>query len=425
MTEGRALLRLPLVVSAICLALGCSSQKSKETEQVRPVKTMVVSSGNKPHVRTFPGKVEAAKSVDLAFQVPGVLIKEPGKEGERVTKGQVIAQLRHDEFQAHVQAAQGPLDQARAKLSALKSGERSEEQLRRESQLRAAEAKLENAKTEFDRYTRLLPTNAVSRSDYDLAQTNYHVAQEEEEAARQIVEKGSTARKEEIEAQEAQVRGLEARLAEATLQFRDSTLRAPYDGIIADRLVSEGQPIVPNTPVVKFQNADQIDIVMDVPEKLVATVRPATGQSMVAQFSGAPGREFPVVIKEATQVADPKTQTFQVRVTMKRPTGFTALPGMTATVTVAYWPGGVPTNRMFVPVSAVVMLENGERVAWVMRPDQTVKPSTVKVGAVTGGEIEILEGVQPGERIVVAGLTSLRDGMKVRDLGNALGGPSL
>jgi multidrug efflux pump subunit AcrA (membrane-fusion protein) len=53
-----------------------------------------------------------------------------------------------------------------------------------------------------------------------------------------------------------------------------------------------------------------------------------------------------------------------------------------------------------------------------------VKPSTVKVGAVTAGEIEILEGLQPGERIVVAGLTFLRDGMKVRDLGNALGGLS-
>src|SRR5262245_18262466 len=130
MTEGRALLRLLLVVSVICLAVGCSSRTSTVTEQVRPVKTMVVSAGNRPNVRTFPGKVEAAKSVDLAFQVPGVLIKEPGKEGERVTKGQVIAQLRHDEFQAHVQAAQGPLDEARAKLSALKSGERSEEQLR-------------------------------------------------------------------------------------------------------------------------------------------------------------------------------------------------------------------------------------------------------------------------------------------------------
>ncbi len=424
MSEGRARLRLPLVVSAICLAVGCSSQKSKETEQVRPVKTMVVSAGNKPNVRTFPGKVEAAKSVDLAFQVPGVLIKEPGREGERVAKGQVIAQLRQEEFQARVKATQGQVDQARATLSGLKAGERSEEQLKREAQLRAAEAKVENTKTEFDRYARLLPSNAVSQSDYDLAKTNYQVAQEEQQAARQIVEKGAMARKEDIEAQEAQVSTLEARLAEANVQFRDSTLRAPYDGIIADRLVSEGQPIVANTPVVKFQNADQIDILMDVPEKLVAMVRPAPIQSMVAQFSGAPEQEFPVVIKEATQVADPKTQTFQVRVTLKRPAGFTALPGMTATVTVAYWPGGVPTNRILVPVSAVVMLENGEQVAWVMRPDQTVKPSTVKVGAVSGGEIEILEGLQPGERIVVAGLTSLRDGMKVRDLGNALGGLS-
>src|SRR5262249_51544742 len=153
-----------------------------------------------------------------------------------------------------------------------------------ESQLRAAEAKLENTKTEFDRYARLLPSNAVSRSDYELAQTAYHIAQEEQEAARQIVEKGATARKEDIEAQEAVVRGLEGRLSEASVQFKDSTLRAPYNGIIAERLVNEGQPIGANTPVVKFQG-DEIDIVMDVPETFMATeFRPAARLSMVAQF---------------------------------------------------------------------------------------------------------------------------------------------
>src|SRR5262245_36620305 len=425
MREGKALLRwLPLFSTTICLAVGCSSEKSK-AEVVRPVKTMVVAAANKPSVRSFPGKVEAAKSVDLAFQVPGLLIKEPGKEGERVAKGQVIAQLRQDEFQARLKAAQGQLDQARATLSALKSGERSEEQLRRESQLRAAEAKLENAKTEFDRYARLLPTRAVSRSDYDLAQTAYHVAQEEQHAARQLVEKGAGARKEDIEAQEAVVRGLEGRLSEASVQLKDSTLRAPYNGVIAERLANEGQPIVASAPVVKFQG-DEIDIVMDVPETFMATeMRAAANLSMVAQFSGAPGQEFPVEMKEATQVADPKTQTFQVRVTMKRPGGFKALPGMTATVSVAYWPAGVPTDRIFVPVSAVVLLETGGQVAWVMGPDQTVRPRPVKVGAVTRNGIEILGGLQPGERIVVAGLTFLRDGMKVNDLGNALGGPQL
>src|SRR5262245_51625341 len=425
MPGWKALLRLLAVLSIIWLAVGCSRQEPTETKLVRPVKTMVVAAGDKPNVRSFPGKVEAAKSVDLAFQVPGLLIKEPGKEGERVAKGQAIAQLRQDEFQARMKTAQSQLDQARATLSALKSGERSEEQLRRESQLRAAEAKLENAKTEFDRYARLLPSNAVSRSDYDIAQTAYHVAQEEQTAARQIVEKGASARKEDIEAQEAVVRGLEGRLSEASLQFRDTTLRAPYDGIIAERLVNEGQPIVAGSPVVKFQD-DEIDIVTDVPETFMATeFFPAARVSMVAQFSGAPGQEFPVEIKEATQVADPKTQTFQVRVTTRRPAGFKALPGMTATVSVSYWPAGVPRNRILVPVSAIAMLETGGQVAWVMGPDQTVKPRPVDVGDVRGGEIEILGGLQPGERIVVAGLTFLRDGLKVNDLGDALGGPPL
>jgi multidrug efflux system membrane fusion protein len=201
MLQRRALHRWLLVLSPILIGTGCLSRGSANTEtdieQARPVKTMVVTTENKPNIRSFPGRVEAAKSVDLAFQVPGLLVKEPGKEGERVEKGQVIAQLRSDEYQARLTTARGQLDQAQATLAAMKSGERSEEQLRRESQLRAAEAKLEYAKTEFERYTRLLESSAVSRSEYELAQTTYHVAQEEEHAARQIVEKGIMARKEE------------------------------------------------------------------------------------------------------------------------------------------------------------------------------------------------------------------------------------
>src|SRR5262245_8553469 len=113
MHEGKALLRLTLILTTICLAVGCSREKPK-AEFVRPVKTMVVAAGNKPNVRSFSGKVEARKSVDLAFQVPGLLIKEPGKEGEKVAKGQVIAQLRQDEYEARLKTAQSQLDQARA-----------------------------------------------------------------------------------------------------------------------------------------------------------------------------------------------------------------------------------------------------------------------------------------------------------------------
>ena len=410
-------------MSVICLAAGCTPrQEAVRTETERPVKTMVVAAGGESYQRFFPGKVAAAKSVELAFQVPGLVVKLPVKEGQKVARGQIIGQLRQSEFQARREAAQGQFDQARAVLDGLRLGERPEEQLRRETQLRAAEAKLANARTEFDRYARLLPNGAVSRSEYDLSQTAYQVAQEDQKAARQLVEKGTVARKEDIEAQEGQVRTLEGRLLEAKVELADSTLRAPYNGVIAQRLIDEGQPVTANRPVVKFQNVDEIDIVVDVPEAVMATgFRPSAVRQMVAEFSKAPGQRFPVRLKELAQEADPATQTFQVRFTMKAPARVMALPGMTATVAVTYRRPRTRGSHVFVPISAVTKQDTGQQVVWLMGADGTVRCRAVRIGEAKDGELEIAAGLSPGDRVVVAGAPFLRDGMKVRDLGGALG----
>src|SRR6516225_7200290 len=126
----------------ILVAAGCSSQSPHDPETARPVKTLVVAAGEKPHLRNFPGMLEASKKVELAFQVSGLLVKFPVKEGQRVAKGEVIGQLRQDEFQARLKTLQGQLDQARAALRALRAGERTEEIRRLDAQVRAAEAKL-------------------------------------------------------------------------------------------------------------------------------------------------------------------------------------------------------------------------------------------------------------------------------------------
>jgi RND family efflux transporter MFP subunit len=354
--------------------------------------------------------------------MPGVLVHLPVKEGQRVASGEAIAQLRQEEFQARLEAAQGQLDQAQAALAALRQGERTEEQLRREAQERASSAKLANARTEFNRYSRLVQSSAVSRAEYELAETAYRVAQEDHKAALQLLEKGTTARKEDIAAQEATVRGLDARVAEARLQLGDATLRAPYDGVIAQRFVEEGESITANKPVVRFQSVDVIDVVVDVPEAVMASdIRSANIVKMLAEINGAPGMQFPVRMQEVAQVADPTTQTFQVRFAMKAPSRVTILPGMTATVTVIYRRPGPKSSRIFVPISAVCKRATGAQVAWVIGPDQIVRPRGMSLGAARGGEIEVVDGLRPGDRIAVAGATFLRDGMKVRDLGDALG----
>lgn len=407
----------------VLLLGGCSSDDSLDAELLRPVKTMVVSAGPETRTRVFPGKAEASQRVELAFQVPGVLVELPVREGQQVAKGDVIAQLRQDEFQARLATLQGQLDQARATLRALQSGERTEQRLRLESQVRAAEAQLINARAQFERSSRLVESRTISREQFDRETAAYRIAQEEYAAAVQQFEMGMIAREEDIEAKKGAVRGLEARVVEANLQLEDATLRAPYDGVIAQRFVEVNQNIQANTPVVKFQDVDEIEVAVDVPESIMAAdLSRADIVEILAEFSGAPGLRFPAQIAEIAQRADPVTQTFQVRVALQAPTDVNVLPGMTSTVSLTYRRARILDNRLLVPVSAISKNAQGEQGAWLIGADQSVAWRPVQLGEASGGQIEIIEGLQPGDRIAVAGVNFLREGMKVRDLGDALGG---
>src|SRR5262249_20801408 len=83
-------------LSALCLGAACSPKAATHADVIRPVKTMVVTAGGEPRVRIFPGKVDASKRVELAFQVSGLLIELPAREGQKVARGELIARLRQD-----------------------------------------------------------------------------------------------------------------------------------------------------------------------------------------------------------------------------------------------------------------------------------------------------------------------------------------
>src|SRR6185312_10529344 len=126
-------------------------------------------------------------------------------------------------------------------------------------------------------------------------------------------------------------------------------------------------------PVVKFQDVDEIDVVVDVPETVMAAdLRASDIVQLVAEISGAPGLQFPVHVKEIAQRADPVTQTFRIRVALKAPPGVLLLPGMTATVTLTYHRASILGNRILIPISAIFKDETGEQIAWVLGSEQTV-----------------------------------------------------
>jgi RND family efflux transporter MFP subunit len=413
---------IALSLAILLLAVGCSQPPAPQADVVRSVKTTVVTAGAEARERLLPGTVEASRRVELAFQVPGILASLPVREGQTVAKGELIAQLRQDEFEAQLKGRQSQLDQARAALAALRAGERPEQRRRLEAQVRATGARLTNARTEFNRFQQLLASGAIARREFDDVRTAYLVAQEEHTSARELLEKGATGRAEDIAGSEAEVRGLEARVVEANIELQDSTLRAPYDGVISQRFVEPNQNVRAKQPIVRFQDVDEIDIAVDVPETLMAAdIQSADILQMTAELSGAPGVQFPVHIREIAQQADPTTQTYRMRVAMKVPPGVTVLPGMTATVSLIYRRASILGDSILVPISAVFKDPAGEAVTWVIGKDQVVERRPVKIGSVTGSQIEILDGLQPGDRIAVAGVRFLRAGMTVQDLGDALG----
>ena len=155
---------------------------------------------------------------------------------------------------------------------------------------------------------------------------------------------------------------------------------------------------------------------------MAAEVRYADIEQLTASLSSAPGVSFPVRIREIAQVADPVTQTFNVRVAMVSPPDFRILPGMSATVTMRYRRARVLGEKTFIPMEAIGQTPVGEQVAWLLAEDGTVAARAIKLGSAAGGRVEVLEGLSPGDRIVVAGVRFLRPGMKVRDLGDALDG---
>lgn len=415
-------LRAVVVLCGLVVITGCGGSKALPPEVVRPVKTVLVTPGGQLQTRTFPGTVDASRQVELAFQVPGLIVDLPVKEGQRVSKGEVIARLRPDEFEARLKSLQGQLTQSRAVLRGLLAGERPEERLRREAQVRAAEARLENARAEYDRNARLFRNSVITQGSYDQALTAYNVAVEELQSARQFLDIGMTAREEDVEAAKGQVQGLEGQVVEAQLRLQDATLVAPYDGVIARRLVDQNQNVQAKQPVVQFQDVEEIDVIVDVPETVMAAdLKTADIVDMTASFSGAPGRQFPVRVREIAQVADATTQTFQVRVAMQAPPDVRILPGMTATAAMTYQRAAVLGTPVMLPAAAIMQADSGKQVAWVVAPEGTVHARPVELGMAVGNQIEVTSGLEPGDRVAVAGVRFLREGMRVRDLGDALG----
>lgn len=246
-----------------------------------------------------------------------------------------------------------------------------------------AEAAFVEAQNQYHRHSKLFAKGAVSKSAYDSSKSVFLTAQAALEQARSALE--------------------------------DTSLKAPYPGIVAMTYVENHQDIKAQDPVVSLQDTSRLEVVAQVPEQDVAASGEMTNLHLSVTLGALPGREFPAKIKEFTTEADARTQTFTTTVILDHPEGINMLPGMTAELVARIkQPPDAVRSGFKIPVEAVLEDFNNTSSVWkIDRNDMTVHLLPVKVDGLTDDSIVVLDGLSPGDMIATAGVHHLRDGMKV------------
>lgn len=413
----------PIAVAALSLSMlqmtSCGGKKEEPParEVARPVKMLKVSAALTGRELRFPGRVRASQRVELSFKVSGPLVELPAEEGQEVRGGELLARIDPRDFETRIAGIESRIGEAKAQLEAMETGARPEDLAILEAEVEAAEAVRLNAEQQYRRYRDLYVKRQVSKADFDRYKSEYDMARAQLATSVQNLEKGRTgARAEDIEAQKARIRGLEADLKGARDALEDTFLRAPFDGLVARRFVDNFTEVRAKEPIVSFQDISKVEVLVDVPEMTMATIQKRGRVTAAAEFASAPGRRFDLTLKEFATDADPRTQTYQVVFEMPQPEGISVLPGMTATVSGRA--GGGEEANVVVPASAVFADETGRSQVWIVdRESMTVSMREVTTGELTGTEeVEVLGGLNPAETIAVTGVTQLRKGDRVWDL---------
>lgn len=257
-----------------------------------------------------------------------------------------------------------------------------------EIRLRSARAHAGRTDADLRRYSALYEKAAISEVQLDQAQAAYDVAQ--------------------------------AALADAAADLRDTELKAPFAGVIGETFVENFQDVRPKERIVSLVDITAIDIVIDVPEGLLAGIdgdRQGQGIAAMARFDTARGREFPLQLSEIAAQADPRTQTYRVTLTMPQPEGVNVLPGMTVTVV-----GENVANRgeqeIVIPAIAVFSDGASRSQVWVFdESSRCVGARSVSLGDLRGSDsVVVTDGLAAGEQIAVTAVSRLREGMEIRPL---------
>jgi len=351
-----------LLIITVCLTsvFACSKKEEDKEPVVRPAKIFTVGQGSTNLVRSFPGEVQSSDKAIQSFRVGGELNELPAKSGQQVKKGDVLARLDPKDYKLRYDDSK---------------------------------AKFDLAKVQYERAKEILAKGLIARADYDKAKSRYLAA---------------TA---------------DLKLTKANLDY--TILTAPFDGIISKVHVENFANVNANQAIVHIQSIDTVDIVFQLPENVVARIKRGEGRKadIKVRFDAQGDKTYQAQAKEFDTEADSQTQTYRAVVTMERPKDFPLLEGMSTTVIVDFTKAFSETiDKIILPSTAVFAaddepVDSEQRYVWLVDPkSMQVSKHTITVGQLSNDGIEVLSGIETGQKIISAGVNFIQEGQQVKPL---------
>ena len=347
---------LSLTIFVVFFLTACGSESSapenKAETLARPAKLIEIGQTKNDEYLNYPAVIKSQQLSALSFEVSGVVKELFVVEAQQVKQGEVLAKLDQRDLQ---------------------------------TKLKSARALYDNAEEEYQRAVRLIKEDAISRSELEQ-------------------------RKSKLDVNKAQLE-----TAEKALQ--DSVLVAPYAGNIARISISKKQTIQAGETAIDILGSGGLEASINLPSSIIARAKEQKEPKnhSYLTLSVAPDRRIPALFKEATLDADAASQTYEVTFTFIAPEDLNILPGMNATI----WfkdPGKTVSSASKVGVPLPAIVTDGEqKYVWVVnRESMVVTRRNITVEDGIGPNLIVSSGLELGETIVAAGVSSLSEGMKVR-----------
>lgn len=347
---------LPLTILSVVIFLlpGCGDNQGNTTDPVRTVRYVVVGSAQTLPALERTGEIHAHDETILSFRTGGRIVTRSVDIGDRVNAGQLLATLENTTSQNQLDGAQADYEGAKASAQV--------------------------AALNVNRMQKLMPTGAIARTQLDTARADWLVAR-------------------------ARLKNSESALRNARESLGWTRLIAPRSGVITEVSASAGQVVNGGQSVLTLATGEARDVVFDIAKP--EAIPPQEQAGLRVSLLSDPSVQASAAVRDISPQADPQTRTWRVRATLRNPPLAMAL-GASVTVTLpATGPHGYA-----LPASALSRVDDKPAV-YVINPQSQAQLRVVVPAYYTATSVIISGGLEPGDRVITAGVSKLRSGEPV------------